>query len=337
MNTRRRLPRSLVAAAVALPALALAVLPVTAQGDDFTVSGQMAMTGLAADTARDVYWGTTSPNVSELVALDATGKVSMKMTFAQPVTDVQAVSCRGGAVYVGDIGDAQKQRESIQVLRIASPGDGQRKASVYTFTYPDGPQDAAAMMVSPKGNIYIATRGDNPGLYRPSRTPYNGAEITLRRVADIPAGVTDGTFLADGARIALRGEAGVHVIDAYSFDAIALGQVPGQVPGDALTLSLDSRELMAGQGGAQPSVVAMPIPTGFQSATPKPSTPKPSVSKSAPATAAASTPSAVSTKPPSIFSGENRNTFVAIGIAGVVAVLAGLSTLIGRRPGPDED
>ena len=194
------------------------------------------------------------------------------------------------------------------------------------------------MMVSPRGNIYVVTTGPNPAFYRPAQVPVNGGVVALRRVASAPEGVTDGTFLSDGQHLAVRTPIGVHLYDAFTFQRVALGPTPDQVPGDALAESLDGGRLMVGYGGATPRVSVMDYPTGMVSSSPQPSVTPVATTSSSPSQSPSSTSteptpdstSAPATTPPSRASGA-RGTLAAIGIAALVALLAAATTLVGRR------
>lgn len=112
----------------------------------------------------------------------------------------------------------------------------------WDFSYPDGPHDAAAMAVSPRGNMYFITRGDKPAIYRTRSNPSRTGVNALIKVADAPAGVTDATFLADGSRIAMRTDNAIHVVDAYSWHTIGAANFTDG-GGEAMTTDLRQANL----------------------------------------------------------------------------------------------
>lgn len=320
-----RLSRWCAALAAAL-AISLGVQSVPALAEDatFTVSRELALTGLAADTNLGVYWAVADPTSSDLVALDPSGSVEGTMNLTQSVTSVQALASRAGVLYVADIGDPDASRASVTVLRVGEPRYGEIVAREWSFSYSDGPHDAAAFGVSGRGNLYVITRGANPGVYRASTQPRTGVTNTLTRLGSAPAGVSDMTFLPDGSTMAVWAEGGLFLINGFdlSVDAVA----PIARTGEALTLGLEQRLIMLGAGGATPRVTANQRPTGMTSISPTPTpTPTPSPSPTAPATPEPTEQATASAR--------RTGTMLAIAGAGALAVLAGLATLLPRGGG----
>lgn len=321
--------RRFVATIAFVVALSLTLVPVAgAEDEDITPQQTLAMTGLAPDVNLSVYWAVEDPSSSTLVALDAQGEVAGKLTLDTEVTDVQALSSNDGALFVGDIGDKQGNRDIIYVFRVGEPIFGELAPRRLQLVYEDGPQDAAAMMVSPKGNLYIVTRGSSPGLYRAQGSLTAGRQIPLVRLADAPANVTDATFLLDGERMALRTTTGLVILNAFTFKAVASGPIEGQPSADALSLGLQGLALMSGNGGNQPKILATKIPVGFTTATPKPST---SASKSADPSASASASTGSTAAPQSTPASRTQGTLLALLGAAALAIVAGLVTGLARK------
>ena len=65
--------------------------------------------------------------------------------------------------------------------------------------------------------VYLATDGDDAGIYRAPSEPSRQDMNRLTRVADAPEGVTDGVFLDDGTTMALRTAEGIEYIDAMTW------------------------------------------------------------------------------------------------------------------------
>jgi len=93
---------------------------------------------------------------------------------AAPLPDgATAVNC----LFIGDIGDNRSRRDDITILRIGEPDLSDPPAEPvladqWRYTYPDGPRDAEAMMVTPEGAVVIVTKPD--GGNTPTRI-YRGA------------------------------------------------------------------------------------------------------------------------------------------------------------------
>jgi hypothetical protein len=329
----RRLAHAAAAGALLASFQLIGVVPAGADDGVLELEGTPALTGLAGDAERSVFWMVSNPTDNQVTAVGETGATVSTVTWPAPkVADVQALAWRDGVLYVGDIGDPQATRDSIQVLRIAEPRGGSRNPQVFTLTYPDGAHDAAALMVSPKGNLYIVTRGQNPGVYRPAQKPTAGSTVAMQRVGEAPADVSDGTFTADGQQLALRSPLGVTLVNAYTFATVARGPIDGWPAGESITTGIAGAPLMVGVTGSPSTVVPMSLPTGISTATPPAPTPSSSVSATPSASSSqAAQPSAQPTKAPNIWQSQTSGTVLAIGIALVVAILAGAVTLIGRR------
>jgi hypothetical protein len=119
-------------------------------------------------------------------------------------------------LYIGDIGDNNGSRAEITVYRIEEPriaacrGDCQTApATAIRLRYPDGPQNAEALLVHPKtGDLYIVGKAVETHVYKAGR-----GESRMSRVAtlDVPGrafatfigGITGGDISPDGRRVAL--------------------------------------------------------------------------------------------------------------------------------------
>ena len=110
------------------------------------------------------------------------------------IVSVQALSWHGDRLWVGDIGDEDAERDHIVVYRLSDTETAQGTYHAYDYRYEDGPHDAKAMLISGRGNVYIVTSGEDPGIYRIRGEASRSAMNTLVRVHDAPEGVTDGVF-----------------------------------------------------------------------------------------------------------------------------------------------
>jgi hypothetical protein len=185
-------------------------------------------------------------------------------------------------LYLGDTGDNLHERTDISVFRFAEPasvGDSTAAPTWYRFTYPDGPHDAEALLVDPRGRLLVATKGiSGQGLYRAPRDLVTEDQGTnrLRRIASVPSLVTDGAYLPDG-RFVLRTYSTVYVYDRPGHE-VARADLPGQEQGESV--AADGARLLVGSEGVHSEVLAVPVPggAGTPSPTPTGSTPGPSSS-----------------------------------------------------------
>ena len=152
-----------------------------------------------------------------LFGLRADGSVVTRPTVrgAQAVDweDIAAgpAADRRPVLYIGDIGDNESQRPSVDVYRVAEPraeATATAPAARLRMRYPDGAHDAEALLVDPLGgDLVIVTKALGAArAYRASARLPAGSQTTLRRGPAIALSlVTAGDVSADGRIVVLRG------------------------------------------------------------------------------------------------------------------------------------
>ncbi len=227
------------------------------------ISSQVsAMTGAASDSSQGAYWVVEKSGVAHQVSPN--GAVGATVTLSTAPQDVQAASFTGGHLYLGDIGDPSASRSHITVYEPLSLTSSAKVGyHAWDFAYPDGAaHDAATMMISPKGNLYIVTRGANAAIYR-GATPWSTTRTnTLTQVATAPAWATDGTFL-DAGTVAIRTYNSVHIMNAYTWKDEAQAPISGESNGEAITTQLGSTSTLVTGSGA--TLTSMSLPTSMAS------------------------------------------------------------------------
>ncbi len=308
---------ALVAAAAVLgwsPSIA------AAETSDFTIKDSRIVesSGLAADPPGNVYWTVNDSGSGPVAyAVKPDGALAGTLSFAAQPTDTEAVALHKDKLYIADIGDNRARRDLVTVYRLDHPRPSGLTVGyrAYDFRYPDGAHDAETLLVSPSGRMFIVTKGVKGGIYRAPRKPSRSTTNTLKRVADAPTLITDGTFLPGGDRIALLSYQRVTIVDAKSYATVASAAIPEQPQAESLAVSLDGSSLLVGSEGKRSKVRAMPIP-GAPSPSP---TPSDSGEQDPPVDEEPST-------------GVSRaGTLLAIGLAGLVALVAGLIPVVVRR------
>ena len=103
---------------------------------------------------------------------------------SRPLPDGTADTC----LYVGDIGDNAASRSDIAVFRFAEPDLSNPPADPvpadeWRYSYPDGAQNAEAMMVDTDGSLIIVTKPPAEGglPHRMYRAEPGGGELTFIR------------------------------------------------------------------------------------------------------------------------------------------------------------
>lgn len=308
---------------LALPTLGFATI-VPAAADDSTpaVASELAFTitdpritessGLARDSRNMVFWTTNDSGDSGIVyAVDPTGRTRGTLEFDAEPVDVEALAYANGNLYVADIGDNTRTRESIRIYVFNNPRPNQDRGDYYTaydFVYPDRAHDAEAIVVD-DGRIYIITKGSPGVIYRAPRQLSAGSDNLLTRVGDAPAYVTDATVLPSG-EYAVRTYVSVEVLEPQLYAPVARAALPFQQQGESMTVSLSDDALLVGSEGPASPVLRVPIPTELAAAPPGALNPP---------------PSPVPTATAEVQGGTNRTgTLIALGLALLVSIGAGL-------------
>jgi hypothetical protein len=187
-------------------------------------------------------------------------------------------------LYVGDLGDNQRVRESVVVYRVAEPGidqqqppgDGQTLEDVEAFVlrYPDGAHDAEALLVDPAtGDLVIVTKeaSGQAGVYT---HPAGATGETLSRQDPLVLGsgvlVTGGDAAPDGETVVLRTYTSVLVFPRPAgrplHEALAASRCTGasaaEQQGEAIAVTADSRGYVTISEGTQPPVNRFEITGG---------------------------------------------------------------------------
>jgi hypothetical protein len=309
-------------------------LPVAAAGEDkvafrITDSRITESSGLARDPGAGAYW-TVNDSGDEGIAyaVSQRGEVTGTLEYRADPIDVEAVAMHDGRLYVADIGDNGAEREVITVYYFDNARAADRTVAYrsWEFRYPDGAHDAETLLVNDEGRLFIVTKGAPGVVYAAPSSPRRTAVNELERVGDAPAGVTDGTFLPGGDRIALLNFLGqIEVVDASSYQKVGEVTVPAQDQPESLTVSLTGRSLLVGSEGKDSAVYAVPVPSAG-------STPS-AASPSATPSEGGDQPDAEEDLEADANTGQSRaRTMLALGLAGLVAVVAGSVVALARKP-----
>lgn len=342
MRNARRLTRGLAASAAAVLLLTAPSVAFAKDTVAFTISDKeiAESSGLARDTAGNVYWTVNDSGAEGVIyCLDTTGETGGRLMYGAEPQDVEAVAMADNRLYVGDIGDNDAERDFVSVLYFDNPEvavDRSRQYRAYDFTYPDGPRDAETLLVDGNGRLYIVSKEDDAGIYAAPVNPSRSGTNMLERVGDAPAYVTDGVFLPDSDKIALRTYVSVEMLDAESYKVVGRAATPFQPQGESIAVSLEGDKLLVGSEGKKSKVYEMAIPTDVDDApdakaSPPESedpTPTPKADKT---TTAGDDPGQAAEDPETEPVGQSRlGTMIALGLAGLLALIAGAVVVIRR-------
>jgi len=335
--------RSVVALALAAalvgvwPGVAAAASEVAFRIEDNRITES---SGLVRDTAGNRFW-TLNDEGSTVYALSTSGRVIGSFSFRAQTVDPEAIAMLDNRLYVADIGDNNEERDQIAVYYFDNPSPAGAAVTYksWDFRYADGPHNAETLLVSSDGRLFVVTKGSKGAVYAAPRDLVTAGVNVLTKVGKAPKQVTDGIFLKGDKQIALLTKTSVEVVDAKSYDKIASAPMTEQPQPESLTYDLDGEQLLVGSEGDNSKVLSIPVPAAEDKETtpptPKPPAPKPSASPSA-TPSVSETPADSEDVEPSADeesdTGSDRaGTYFALGLAAVVATVAGAVVGLVRR------
>ena len=280
----------------ALVGAADSLAPMTMVSGRLTDPALSECSGVVASRAHPgVIWAhNDSGNPAELFAIGVDGTTIARFAVAAPNLDWEDIAIDDAGIYLADVGNNQRNRREVQVLRVDEPDPALPPAgplpvrATCRLTWPDQPADCEALVVSGAVGYLIDKRLDGPpGVWR-FRLDDVAVQV-LERVATLPINVpvTGADLSPDGRRLAVCHPLGLHVFTLPPGDlATTLASAPHDylgwldprqeaccfVPGGVLAISesrtirwCSDQRLSAG-GGEFPIPITVdlhPLPQGY--------------------------------------------------------------------------
>ncbi len=246
-----------------------------------------------------------------------TGRTIGRTTYADEVTDTEALAPAGAhAVWVGDIGDTNEVRESVQVFRVpVARGDRTVEASAYDLVYPDGAHDAESLVAAPDGRLWVVTKGLLGGTaYVAPRHLDPDRPNRLRAVAAVDVWATDAALFPDGRHVLVRGYDSAVVYSFPAFQPVASVDLPRQRQGEGVSISPSGRVRLSSEGRNSP-VLQVDLPDALKQVV-EPTRP-----------ASSPTPRTAPTTAPDSASGQSRLPEVAL-VGGTLVLVVGIGIVL---------
>lgn len=241
--------------------------------------------GIAASpTASGVFYThNDSGDTARFFRFDKSGKVtgewSLEGVSAIDWEDMASARVGGKSyLYLGDIGDNLRRRNSISVHRVEEPTGNSGSISpieTYTLKYPDAKRDCEALIVVPKtGDILLVTKArDNETVVYHVPAPRGSGTYTLKRVGNLKIDtggfggklVTAADASPDGRHVVVRTYSGAveFQVDGQFLSWVKASpssiRLPLEVQGEAICYSADGTALLTTSEGVPCPVSILPL------------------------------------------------------------------------------
>jgi hypothetical protein len=258
--------------AIAAPlALGVAVTPSAPQGHSVFAFEDPAIVEASALVVHDGLFLTTndSGDTGRVFAVDRSGHTVGVTHWSADPTDTEALAPAGqGFVWVGDVGDNQGRRSSIEIARVpAGGGDRTVHPATYRLAYPDGPTDAETLLRDPtSGRLYVASKNVFGGvLYAVPQHLDASVANRLKAVGRVLPVATDGSFFPDGKHLIVRNYGSAVVYAWPSLQPVGSFALPRQRQGEGIAVAVDGKVYVSSEG-AHADVLEVTLPPKIRAA-----------------------------------------------------------------------
>ena len=238
----------------------------------------------------NVLWVHNDGPIREVFAVATDGRFIARVSIPVPMDDVEDIAIGPGPkdgvdyVYLGDIGDNNKDRREVRLVRFAEPvlaagpvAMTVAQAEAIRLKYPDGARDAETLMVDPvSGDVFIVPKRKKSEtvLYRLAADRLSARGLhTLELVGELSFGeVSGGDMSPGGDFVVLRREDRGWLWSRRSGESvpIALQRRPRRVlargvrqggNGEAIGFRADGRGYYTLSEGEQEAIYFFPSPS----------------------------------------------------------------------------
>jgi hypothetical protein len=164
--------------------------------------------------------------------------------------DVEAIApLPDGDLVVGDIGDNNAERESVELVRVPFGEDGEVEPTTYELMYPDGAHDAEALLVHPDtGQVMVVAKEFIGRLYAAPTELDEDDPNQLELLGEVLPLATDGAFFPDGKHFVLRGYSSASFYRWPSLNEVGEVGLPYQQQGEGIAVGKDGAIYVSSEG-----------------------------------------------------------------------------------------
>ena len=265
-------------------ALLVLALAAPAAADDSGVAFRFQDKAIAessglVDTGESMFTVNDSGNDPVLFQVNPqSGETEKEIRFADATVDVEALAPDSDPrfVWVGDIGDNNRKRATIDVYRVDTRSGAAKR---FALRYPDGAHDAESLVVSSNGTVNVVTKDlSRGGVYAAGPLLDDNGVTGMRKVAGVGPYLTDAALMPDQQHVLLRNYGQLHLHTFPGFDYVATMQLPKQKQGEGLSVSPEGQVRVSSEGmkskvlnvGLSPEMSASLSPSPSPTPTPAP-------------------------------------------------------------------
>jgi hypothetical protein len=261
-------------ALVLLVALPFLLGAAAARASDSTVAFELADPAITESSGLVVVGDlfatvNDSGDTGRVYVVDDRGRTVGTTDWAEDPRDVEALAPAGrGEVWVADIGDNARARDTIQVARVPVGRERRQvEPTIFDLAYPSGAEDAETLLSDPAiGRLHVVTKGFLAGVVYAAPDGLRQGEVhRLEPVAEVLPMATDGAVLPGGRHVLLRNY-GQAVLYTYpAFERLAAWDLPEQQQGETLAVAADGA-VYAGSEGVHAPVLRLELPAEVEAA-----------------------------------------------------------------------
>ncbi|HJR90452.1 MAG TPA: hypothetical protein VJ782_09875 [Aeromicrobium sp.] len=185
-----------------------------------------------------------------------------------PISDPESITVdANGTVWLGDLGDNERQRDDVAIYAFPEPGPGETTVSTarrYAVTFPGGPLDVEGLLVHPVTNqVHLVSKNES-GNGRVFELPslQEGGTVQARDIGEAPGGVTDATYTHDGAWALLLSDKAIWIYNPTTWEAVGEVETPKLEQAESVTVERGDRTALVGSEGKNSPIVRVNLPGG---------------------------------------------------------------------------
>lgn len=168
-------------------------------------------------------------------------------------------------LWVGDIGDNARRRDTISVYRFKEPkvaSSRSVKSTRFDFKYPDGKHDAEGLMVRPgTGRVFVISKSRSGGhIYRAPKRLSTKSVNRLTKLGPVPVSITAASFAPGGHRFVVSNHNWAYIYNGIGDRKPRAIRKPDTRQGESMDVTRGGGALFIGSEGLRSPVYRLRLP-----------------------------------------------------------------------------